>query len=346
MRGGATALGAASLFVGSTLFCPTRASADEPRPSARARIAALLGKAEAAAKAKQWEACTQAYTEALALEDAPRTAGELGLCEEQLGRFADAHGHLDRAMDAAPTEPVAAPWKGYRAALVRLRDRVALLFITASPPDAKVVLDGRPIGRGDGRYVAVEPGMHTIAARLAGYEDASKTVTVTAPSAPHIDLELRQAQAPAPSPPATSAPRTAAPRAVSLAPAPPAPPPWYLPAASPRGVLVSLAAVGVATAIASGSTSIALEVDRASMRATLSTGACSAARTPALCDALAERYEQRNLAFGWTIGATLTSGLLAGAAGIAGWLERDATRPRVSLEIGANKGTLVLGGSW
>src|SRR5690242_1397185 len=76
-----------------------------------ARLAALLRAGDEAAKAKDWRACSQAYSDALAIEDAPRTAGELGLCEEQLNRFADAHRHLDRAMDAAPTDPKTEPWK-------------------------------------------------------------------------------------------------------------------------------------------------------------------------------------------------------------------------------------------
>lgn len=74
--------GSAAFLAASLFFSMAPALADEPSPTDQIRLATLLRKAETAAKARQWEACVQAYTEAMAIEDAPRTAGELGLCEE------------------------------------------------------------------------------------------------------------------------------------------------------------------------------------------------------------------------------------------------------------------------
>jgi len=53
----------------------------------RADLAELLRSGAEASSAKRWQVCVDAYSAAGALESTPRTWGELGLCEEQLGRF-------------------------------------------------------------------------------------------------------------------------------------------------------------------------------------------------------------------------------------------------------------------
>ena len=164
--------------------CP-QAQAD-PAPDA----AALLRTGTEAAAAKKWPACIEALSAAAAIEDAPKTWGELGLCEEQAGRFVAAHDHLFRAMEAAPTQGRKEPWTRYQTALARVKERVAVMIVTAFPPNAKVVLDGRPLGPADGRAFAVEPGTHTVGARLAGYEDQVETRTVRARDVPTFHFQL------------------------------------------------------------------------------------------------------------------------------------------------------------
>lgn len=169
----------------------------EDAGAGKARLAGLLRKGAEAAKAQQWEACIQALGEAAAIEETPRTAGDLGLCEEQAGRFAEAHRHLRRALESAPADRKAQPWKSYQAALARAAERVAVLFVTVTPPEAAVVLDGRPLGKADGRHIAVTPGTHTLTARLAGHEDATETRTMRARDVPHVHLELKPKASPA-----------------------------------------------------------------------------------------------------------------------------------------------------
>jgi hypothetical protein len=113
-------------------------------------------------------------------------------------------------------------------------------------------------------------------------------------------------------------------------------------------VLVPRAAAGGATAFVSGITSIVLEADRASLRGKLSAGACTpgaASRVPA-CDALAERYEQRNIALGVALGAAVAGGLLAGAARIAFGLEQRPATPIVALAVHSGGAGLLVGGAW
>lgn len=330
------------------------ARAGEPGETEKARLAAFLRSGADAARGRKWDACIQAYSSAAAIEDAPVTSGELGLCEEQAGRYADAYRHLQRATEAAPPEPKGAKaeqHKRYEAAKARVRKRVAILFVSVSPTHAEVVLDGRPIGPVDGRHIAVDPGTHTVTARLAGYEDAiDPPRTWSAGDVPHVHLELKPKAAPAQ--PVSGPPNVSAnARHVSVSPVPgpaPAPSPWYVPAANARGVLVVLGYATLATAIASAATSIGLEADRLSLRGQLTPGACGpdAPSRPALCDPLAERITQRDTAFGVAVGAHVATGLLAGAARLAFGFERDSNRPAVAPAAGTSGGGIVVLGTW
>lgn len=336
--------------VAALLLVAAPARAGELDDAQRTRLATLLRAGIAAAGARQWDACIQAYSSASALDDTPAIAGELGLCEEQAGRFADAYRHLHRAKDAAPSERTAAkvdPWKRYEAALGRVRKRVAIVFVSVSPTHAAVLLDGRPIGRADGSYIAIEPGTHTVAARLEGYEDATDPPrTWKAGDLPHVHLELKAKPAPAPT---VVAPAPLTLTVLAVFPAPErAPVPWYVPAPTPRGVLVPLAYAGLATTIAGGATAVALEVDRRSLRDEVSVEACRPAATsrPEVCDALAERADQRNLALGVTVGAAVATAALAGAARLAFGYERGAASPTVAPTVNVTGGGIVIAGAW
>lgn len=338
------------------LLCgPGTAWAGEPTAADRARAAELVQTGTVAAKAKRWEACMRALSDAFAIDAAPTTAGQLGLCEEQAGKLVDAYDHLHRVVNAAPSSSKDEPWKTYKATLARVLERVAVLWVTVHPREARVLLDGRPLGRADGRSFAVEPGAHTITARLDGYEDKVHPVAVRGGDVPHVHLRLTPKQAgeapKAPSP-AVASTSTATTRPAPATPPPdssvPAPFRWCLPGPTPRGVLAPLACAAVVTTVASGATTIALEVDRKSLRDQVSSDACrpTAPSRPEVCDALAERVRQRNGAFVVTIGAALASGVLAGAARVAFGFEPSPTRPTIAPTAGPNGGGIILVGAW
>ena len=245
-------------------------SAAEPVTGERARLSGLLRSGTEAAKGRDWKGCVDALWDALALEDAAKTAGDLALCEEQAGRFGDAMNHARRALaEATPDMMKKEPWKSYQAAVQRLSSQVGLVMITADPPHARVIIDGRPFGKADGQLIAVSYGKHTVAARLEGYEDASETRVVAPGSIPHVRFELKAKEKPASSSPVT-APAAAtgatavvargsvsalagpAPAAAGAAPSPSAGdagswiPEPCLPSRSVRGVLMPVACAGAA----------------------------------------------------------------------------------------------------
>lgn len=335
-----------------------RSSAADPAGDDAARLAGLLGTGAKAAKAKDWPTCVNAFAQALAIDGAPTTAGNLGLCEEKAGKLVAAYDHLRRALDAAPSSQKDEVSKGYQAALSRIVGRVGLVWITVYPREARVLLDGRPIGRADGRAFAVEPGEHTIAARHDGYFDAVRPLSVRGGDVPHVDLRLAAKAAP---PPRTSAPvesRATPSSAVRPADASgPARTSWpCLPAWSARGVLVPAACVGAAVFVASAATAIGFEVHASSLRRALNArgfteSTCTAG--PAVgspdCKEVAARVTQRDDTTNVLIGSGVVAGVLAVSAGLAIALEPlgpKAQGPKITAMATASGGGIGIYGTW
>ena len=298
-----------------------------------------------AAKEKKWDACITAYTAALRADDSPTTFGELGLCEEHAGRFADAYRDLHRALEKAPSSPTGEPWSRYQAAAARAFKRVALVYITSNPTKVDMTLDGQPIGRADGRGIAVEPGKHTLAGHLDGYVDQSEPFTVSAGDVPNVHLELQPKARPAA---AVTAPSEPASKPQEPATTPRAVAPWYEPAWSPRGVLVPIAGLSLGAAIVGAVTWGTLEADRANLRSKLGTSSCGpdANPLPAACSMLHQRVEQRDVAMGITLGAAATAGILVGVSRLVLGVERASSSPRV-IPVGSRDGAgIAVVGAW
>lgn len=337
--------------------------ADDRDPSERALLPGLLREGAEAARAKKWDACIKAYARVASIEESATTLGELGLCEEAAGRYPEAHHHLRRARAGLPASAA----ERYQAAFTRATLHVAVVFVSAQPSEAKILVDGRPLGAADGHGVALAPGKHTFSARLAGHEDAIETRSMEAGDLPHVHLVLRPKSSATPdanekgtasTPPAASEPAA---RAVSDA-RPEATsgmrPPCLVPHWSPCGVMVTLAYAASATALVSAATTIGFEVDRASLTAGRSSAACSPlvktagggyvenTSRPAWCSAVEQRRDQRDAAIGVTIGSGVATAVLWGLAGMAIGLDREPRRPLVSVDVRENGAAIVVGGAW
>jgi hypothetical protein len=334
----------------AVLLAAAHARADEPSADDRAKLATLLHAGANAAKAKQWDACIQALTAAAALDGAPTTWGELGLCEEAGGHFPAAHRHLFRALQNVSLETEnKPPWKHYSEALRHAGERVAVVVVTVWPSDARVILDGRPLGAADGHLIPVEPGTHTFAAKLEGYEDQSITRALGASSFPNVDFRLKPK--PKAEPPPVKPPQPAPklpPLAVAPVHAPADAAAWYAPAPTTRGVVATLTYAAGAALIASGATVIGLDIDRGSLRKGLAGDACASdqAWPPARCAALHERRVQWDAAIGMTIGSAVATGVMVGVTGLAIGLDRSPVSPKIVPSVGPHGGGLVVLGAW
>lgn len=328
----------------------TQAQPQAPIPQ-KGELAKHLREGAEAARAKRWDTCIDAYTRALRLDDVPATQGELGLCEDALGRNVEAFRHLSAAMRAPAADRTKEPWKRFSVALARVAARVAQVFVAVEPPQAAVVVDGRPTGKSEGRSIVLEPGSHTFAARLAGHHDAIETRVLQAGDLPTVYLRLlpKPIAAPAVSPPLVSPPpdRSSAVPSAASAVGPAAA--WYAPAWSPRGVLVTMTYAGAATLVVSGATAIGLEIDRASLRSPLTKSACDpdAASLPSSCGPLLKRGAQRDAAVDLTAGVAIATGVMAGLAGVAIHLELGQTSAAITPTVGTGGGGgIVIDGAW
>ena len=171
------------LMLNALVSIPGIASADTPRsavaPSAPATEAELIRRGRLARAAGRCAEAKADFKAALSASGPMRLTpvqraialGELGLCELAEHRYRDAAAHLSDSLDQDSTMP-----RAYRdpfdAALREAAGRVGRLYVTVTPPDAELLLDGQRVGTGATSYqLFVEPGAHTIRTRLTGYED-------------------------------------------------------------------------------------------------------------------------------------------------------------------------------
>ena len=345
--------------LGAAVFVAATATrAEEPTATDRAQLADLLREGASAAKLKSWTACIEAFTRAAAIHQDPITLGELGLCEEAAGRYADAHKHLRRAR--AGLTPASDRWKAYQAAFGRATEHVAIVFVTVQPSDARVLVDGLPLGPGDGLGVAVAPGKHTISAHLAGYESASDTRDMNAQDMPNVDLVLKPKPKEEPSviaPPVVAPavmPAPIDPKCAAPQQRPTTSSPWYAPSWSPRGVFVGLTYVSAATLVVSGATAIGFEIGRASFERDLPRFTSSDATNcyalgsvqSRLCDELGDRFEQRNAARAVVIGAAISTLVTGGVAALLIGVDRGPPQPSFAPLVSTNAGGIVVTGAW
>jgi len=362
-RGIGRAATTAALVVG--LVSPA-ARGDEPSsspshaalsPAQESRLATLLQQGDAAAKSRRFEACAEAYSSALHLLLSAKTAGELGLCEEALGRYDRAHRHLSRAIDRAPSPAQGGtlqdPWKRYRAALERVSDRVARVIVLVQPASAEVLIDGESLGvQKSGHFIAVLPGTHTWTAKLDGYDDATVTHTVASGDVPDIALTLKLRVVAPPAPLQAAPPAGAAPTAAAVSTPILHEEPWYAPAPSARGVAIGLTYAGLATVVVAGVTTLALEADRSSIAASLAerhgASACTAEPAPSDCARLRTAKEARVIARTVTaVGAGVT-GAAALAVVLLNVLPAKSGSPRVAIApfAGGDGGGFIVTGAW
>ena len=242
--------------------------------------------------------------------DYARAVGALGLCREVQGRFGEAHRLVSRALEAAPAETTAdgkrAPWPGLRVALRRLDDRVARVLVTF---DGDLFVDGKPMVAVSGAVLAVDPGRRLFEARAKGRTIAAREVEARAGDLPTVDLRSLAAPIPAektspigagdtPKPPPSAAPKSSP----------------FAPALSPRGVSITIAYVGLGTAVLAGVVAGVLEAQRGSLASGLAPDACPRPDASPRCAELAQVYQQRT---GARNAALVAGGVGIAAAGVA-----------------------------
>jgi hypothetical protein len=126
-------------------------------------------------------------------------AGNLAQVELMLGKKRDAAEHIAFALAHFPPTVSSDRREGLKKVLDGLRKELGVLRVRVSVAEARVVLDGTPLGPASlAGEVFVEPGPHVVEATLAGYKPARAPVDAAKGSAQDVTLELVKIAEPPP----------------------------------------------------------------------------------------------------------------------------------------------------
>ncbi|WP_437308980.1 PEGA domain-containing protein [Sorangium sp. So ce388] len=193
------------VFLGSVAALEGAAGAREPQaisgPHEASTTVDALRLARQARDAGRWVEAEAAYELALKAADAAWTtdavraeiAAELGLCELALAMYRDAADHLAQSLrhrDALRSGLARRAEEG----LKKAESRVVTFYLGVSPPDAQVFVDGKALGRPAPTYeLFLEPGNHTVRARLDGHTEVVSAFEGQAGKDSSLTLKLPRA---------------------------------------------------------------------------------------------------------------------------------------------------------
>jgi tetratricopeptide (TPR) repeat protein len=109
----------------------------------------------------------------------PKSAAQLGLAEQALGRWEDAEGHVAEAL-RAPHDPWIAKYRSQlESSLALIRENVARLEIAGQPAGAEVSVNGRSVGRLPlPDAVSVSAGDVVVELRAPGYRKEVRNISI------------------------------------------------------------------------------------------------------------------------------------------------------------------------
>ena len=231
----AAVIGALAIGALSSPVARAAGEADTAAGNNKAAAQALLLEGNALLQKGQAATALEKFTEARRQFPSPKIHYNIGQAEGLLpGHEAQAYQAMSRflneAKDASPTLRAAAETQRQAS-----RPKVGLLFVTADPPAAEVILDDNDVGPPSADLpLVLAIGLHRVALRApaetSGATSATETITVTGGDTFRLQLRLppRVAVVPPPLPPVSPAPSSSA--AVAATIAAPAPPPVSAPA--------------------------------------------------------------------------------------------------------------------
>ncbi|WP_437808704.1 PEGA domain-containing protein [Sorangium sp. So ce1078] len=170
--------------------------ASAARDEATARADALYKRGVRLYSEKKWKEAEAVFLEAWALAPTFDVAYNVGSAAYQQGKHARAAEHLSFALQHWPLISAVAHLKPTaEQRLATSRAQVGALAVTVTAPLAEVLVDGKPAGKAplEGELF-VEPGEHTVEARLDGYAPAQKSVRVAKGETAEVTLTLAAAK--------------------------------------------------------------------------------------------------------------------------------------------------------
>jgi hypothetical protein len=133
---------------------PDEAAAPASDDDARADAREAYRQGTALARDARWDEALAAFERSYALQPHPITSYNIAFCERAVGHYTRAYALARRALEehedgtlGALTETLLASARSH---LDQAKQRVARVQVTVTPPDARLVVDGRPLESAEG----------------------------------------------------------------------------------------------------------------------------------------------------------------------------------------------------
>lgn len=176
-----------------------------------------------------------------AIKGTPQAARYIGLCQDKLGKLAEAVVAYERFLGDVP-EKLKSEADTIKKRVDEIKVMPGKVKVTTMPTGVSIMVDGQPSAQPSPTELSLPPGKHTLLFKAEGREAAERNVDVAFASTQDVNVELKELPPP---PPVVAA---VPPPAPAQAPAPePAPEPRSLvPAFITGGLAVAAAGVGTA----------------------------------------------------------------------------------------------------
>ncbi|WP_437623834.1 tetratricopeptide repeat protein [Sorangium sp. So ce1151] len=276
----------------------------------------LIRRGQKARAAGRWTEAYEAYKAAFEATDPASSpvaeraelVGELGLCALALRKYREAAEHLTQSLERRELLPIQLQQR-FEVGQAKAAFYVGTLLLAVDPPDAEVLIDGKPVARAARSYkVFLEPGRHMVRARAPGREEALHSFSAVAGVEHEMSMQLPRAAA------------QAAPKALSSPPPvrPPPPGPWASWPGALRitgiGLTAATASLGaifmVRASVANGDLD---ERNKALDAAGVTPWVCREVPKPPVCSELTRLRRERDLFAGLGTAMVVTSGVVGAA---------------------------------
>lgn len=281
----------------------------------------LLTRGTEALSASRNEEARSLLSQAYRLRRSYDVAAALGQAELELGRHRDASEHLEFAIREFPPGESRKLLKQLQDAFATAKSRVATLRILVNQPGCEVTVDGALIGTSPlPADVFVEPGQHTLGARLGTGDAVERALATSAGKDYTVELSLN------PKPGAASATdaNLGSPQSVSVAPR------HDSSEVSPKTIVLvggsAITAVLLGLGIAERLRASDADDEAATLRSRMA-GNCPGQGGGALCRELVSDLDRRNSANRLAVYSFVGAGV-TGAATAAVWFLWDESRDR------------------
>ncbi len=147
-------------------------------------------------KAHDDESAARAFQKAYDQVHSPRSAGQLGLAEQALGRWEDAERHVSEALHAADDAWVSKNQATLAGALGIIQGHLGRIEVSGDPEGAEVSINGHSAGKLPlANAVPVSAGEVDVDLRAPGYTPSQRTLTIVAGQYQRLVMHLAKENA-------------------------------------------------------------------------------------------------------------------------------------------------------